>query len=217
MKILIIYLAKKHNLIVIEDAAHSLGAEYKGKKIGSIGDMAEFSFHPVKHITRGEGGVITTDSKDYYNKLIMFRTHGITKDNKLMKSNETWYYKQQFLGYNYRMTDIQASLGISQLKKLDYFIGKRIEVARKYDEAFKDIEVIKTPMFNERNKHVWHLYVIQVNFDEIGLSREDFCKELKSRNIGTNVHDIPVYLHPYYKKIGYEAGMCPNSERYIKI
>ena len=134
-------IAKEHNLIVIEDAAHALGATYKDKKIGSISDMTMFSFHPVKHITTGEGGMITTNNKEYYEKLLQFRSHGITRDaDKLQENHGPWYYEMQFLGYNYRMTDIQAALGSSQLNKLDMFVEKRREIVAKYNEAFQDLE-----------------------------------------------------------------------------
>lgn len=205
-------LANKYNLVVIEDAAHALGAEYNGLKVGSIGDMAEFSFHPVKHITTGEGGAITTNNREYYQKLLMFRTHGITKDEDKISNNDPWHYEQQFLGYNYRITDIQAALGLGQLSKLNQFIEKRIEIVKKYNEAFKNIDTIITPVFDRKNKSAWHLYVVQIKFSRIGFSRKEFCEELRNRKIGTNVHYIPVYYHPYYQSIGYEKGLCPNTE-----
>jgi perosamine synthetase len=210
----ILNLAKKHKLTVIEDGAHALGSEYKGRKIGSIAEMTTFSFHPVKHITTGEGGAITTNSKELYEKLIIFRSHGITKDNdKLLKNEGSWYYEQQELGYNYRITDIQAALGKSQLDKLEMFLKKRREFVKMYDEGFKNVEGITTPFQADETLSAWHLYVIQLELEKLKIGRREFFEELKRRNIGVNVHYIPVYYHPYYQKLGYEKGLCPNAEK----
>ncbi|HHV71414.1 MAG TPA: UDP-4-amino-4,6-dideoxy-N-acetyl-beta-L-altrosamine transaminase [Clostridia bacterium] len=207
-------IAEKHGLIVIEDAAHALGAKYKGKKIGSIADLTEFSFHPVKHITTGEGGVITTNDENYYQKLTLFRTHGITRDRALMTENEgEWYYQQLELGYNYRITDIQCALGISQLNKLDRFISRRKEIAAKYNEAFKDVEGIIIPYQSEKADSSWHLYIIQLELDKLSVGRKEVFEALRAENIGVNVHYIPIYYHPYYQKLGYKKGLCPNAEK----
>lgn len=208
-------IAKKYNLIVIEDGAHSLGAEYKGKKTGSLVDMTTFSFHPVKHITTGEGGVITTNNKELYEKLKLFRTHGITRDKKILynKNEGSWYYEQLELGYNYRITDIQCALGISQLNKIDKFLRRRREIAEKYNEYLKDIDGIVLPYQEEYIKSSWHLYVIQLELEKFKVGRREIFEALQAENIGVNVHYIPVYYHPYYQKLGYKKGLCPNAEK----
>lgn len=208
-------IANKYNLTIIEDGAHALGATYKDEKVGSIGDMTTFSFHPVKHITTGEGGMVTTDAKELYDKLIKFRTHGITKD-KINYINETdgpWYHEQQMLGFNYRMTDIQCALGISQLEKADKFLKSRREIAERYNEAFKDFEGIKIPYQAENTNSSWHIYVIQLELDNLATDRKEIFEDLQKENLGVNVHYIPVYHHPYYQKLGYEKGLCPNAEK----
>lgn len=207
----IMEIAKKNNLIVIEDAAHALGAKYKERLIGSISDMTMFSFHPVKHITSGEGGIITTNNSEYFEKLIQFRSHGITREIK-KNVNEPWYYEMQFLGFNYRMTDIQAALGTSQMNKLDYFIQLRKRYVEMYNEAFKNMEEIMTPYQMEGCESSWHLYVIRINSSKLKVDRRIIFTELQRLNIGVNVHYIPVYLHSYYQKLGYERGICPNAE-----
>lgn len=210
----IISIAKKHNLIVIEDAAHAIGATYKGRKIGSISDMTMFSFHPVKHITTGEGGIITTNNKEYFEKLLKFRSHGITREKeKLNEYHGPWYYEMQLLGYNYRMTDIQAALGTSQLKKIDKFINLRRKYAAMYNEAFKDMDEIITPFQHENGESSWHLYIIRLHLDKLTVSRREIFEALQEQNIGVNVHYIPVYLHPYYQQLGYRKGICPNAEK----
>ena len=213
-------IARENNLIVIEDAAHALGATYKGEKIGNcrFSDMTVFSFHPVKHITTGEGGMITTNDKELYEKLKLFRTHGITKepDRYIRKTDESWYHEQQFLGYNYRMTDIQAALGISQLKKSDEFLKRRREIARIYNQKLAEIEWIKLPYQETDRESSWHLYVIQVDEEKLGKSRKDVFNHLRSKGIGVQVHYIPVYWHPYYQELGYEIGLCPEAESVYK-
>ena len=208
-------IAKKYGLIVIEDAAHSLGAEYKGKKIGSLVDITTFSFHPVKHITTGEGGMITTNDDKLYNKLKLFRTHGITRDKEMLHNKEEgpWFYEQLELGYNYRMTDIQAALGISQLNKINGFLKRRREIAKKYDEYLKNIDGIILPYQESFSKSAWHLYVIQLELEKFKVGRKEIFEALQAENIGVNVHYIPVYYHPYYKRLGYEKGLCPNAEK----
>lgn len=209
----ILDIAREHGLMVIEDGAHALGAGYKGKKVGGIGDMTTFSFHPVKHITTGEGGAITTNDRELYERLAMFRTHGITRDSgRLTRDEGPWYYEQQFLGYNYRITDIQAALGVSQMGKLDRFLEKRREYARLYDEAFSGMEGVIAPYRMEGTDSAWHLYIIQLKLEKLKAGRRKIFEELKNRNIGVNVHYIPVYLHPYYRALGYPEGLCPNAE-----
>lgn len=206
-------IAKQYNLSVIEDGAHALGAEYKGRRVGSMGDMTTFSFHPVKHITTGEGGAITTNSESIYKKLLLFRTHGITRDsNDLLNNDGSWYYEQQYLGFNYRITDIQAALGLSQLAKSERFLKLRREYVRQYNEAFRDINEISIPFELEGTNSSWHLYIIKLNMENINCDRKQIFEELQSRNIGVNVHYIPVYYHPYYMQLGYKKGICPCAE-----
>ncbi|MEN2775435.1 UDP-4-amino-4,6-dideoxy-N-acetyl-beta-L-altrosamine transaminase [Acetivibrio clariflavus] len=209
----ILKIAKKYNLVVIDDGAHALGTTYKDRKVGSMTDMTTFSFHPVKHITTGEGGAITTNDEDYYRSLTLFRTHGITRNEKeLIRSKEPWYYEQQFLGYNYRITDIQAALGISQLNKLDRFLGLRKEYVRRYNEAFGGLDTVDIPFQPDFADSAWHLYILRLKLEKLDCSRKQIFEELQSRNIGVNVHYIPVYYHPYYSQLGYKKGICPNAE-----
>lgn len=214
-------IAKKYDLLIIEDATHALGAEYKGSKIGSCkySDMTIFSFHPVKSITTGEGGAVLTNRRDLYEKLLIFRNHGITKDRKkflnpdsLILNSDSWYYEMQELGFNYRITDFQCALGISQLKKIDKFLKRRREIVQKYNELFKDIEEITTPTEKPEVKSAWHLYVIRIK----KLNRKKIFQSLCKQNIGVQVHYIPVYWQPYYRKLGYKKGLCPIAEEYYK-
>lgn len=203
-------IAKEYHLIVIEDGAHALGSLYKGKKIGTLSDMTTFSFHPVKPLTTGEGGMIVTNQEELYQKLILFRSHGITRDSNLLTRNEgSWFYQQLDLGYNYRITDIQCALGCSQMKKLDRFLLRRRELARRYDEAFQDCPQIITPYQLPQTDSGYHLYIIQV----AGCDRKQVFDALREKGIGVNVHYIPVYYHPYYRKHGYQETCCPNAER----
>ncbi len=207
-------LAKERDLVVIEDAAHALGASYRGKRIGSISDMTMFSFHPVKHITTGEGGAITTNSKEYYQRLLHFRNHGIARNPSEWEENHgPWYYEMQALGFNYRMTDLQAALGISQLSKIDSFIGLRKDYAAKYNEAFEGMEEIIIPEQLQGSESSWHLYVIRLRPEQLRGGRREIFEALLKENIGVNVHYIPVYLHPFYKALGYKQNLCPQVEK----
>lgn len=206
-------IAQEHRLVMIEDAAHALGAMYKGRKIGSISDMTMFSFHPVKHITTGEGGIITTNNPDYYEKLLQFRTHGITRDpSKLVSPEGNWYYEMQELGFNYRLTDLQAALGSSQMKKIDHFILLRQKYAEMYNNAFQGMKQLSLPYQAADRVSSWHLYMIRLNSDQLTAGRREIFDALQKENIGVNVHYIPVHLHPYYQKLGYKTGLCPNAE-----
>lgn len=211
-------IANKHGLVIIEDAAHSVGAKYNGEMVGSIADMTTFSFHPVKHITTGEGGMVTTDDEELYEKLKLFRTHGITREIELLerKNPEPWYYEQLALGYNYRMSDIQAALGISQLKKLDGFISGRRQIVDKYNNAFKGIAEITVPYQDPRTYSSYHLYVISLKLEKLSISRREFFEKLREKNIGVNVHYIPVYYFPYYERLGYKKGICPVAESFYE-
>lgn len=210
-------IADRHKLIIIEDACHALGAEYKKSRIGDCkySDMAVFSFHPVKHITTGEGGMITTNSKELYEKLKIFRNHGIVRDPaKLTKHDEgLWYHEMQELGFNYRITDFQCALGINQLGKVDGFLKRRREIAKKYDSAFKGKDSVEIIEDSSSQKNAYHLYVIKVKDSK---TRKALFEHLKSKDILCQVHYIPVYLHPYYQKRGYKKGSCPASERFYE-
>jgi UDP-4-amino-4,6-dideoxy-N-acetyl-beta-L-altrosamine transaminase len=211
-------LARKNKLIVIEDAAHALGAEYKKDKIGSCrySDMAIFSFHPVKSITTGEGGAVMTNNKKLYQQLVRLRTHGITKDNLVYGSQGGWYYEMQELGFNYRITDIQAALGASQLKKIDKFIARRRKIAGIYDQAFEDNPCFDIPVESDQVISAYHLYPIKLKGEFAGKRKEIFGA-LKEKGLGVQVHYIPVYLHPYYRKnLSYNPGICPNAEDYYR-
>ncbi len=208
-------IARENNLVVIEDASHALGATYKGSKIGSISDMTVFSFHPVKHITTGEGGMVTTNSKEYYEKLKLFRTHGITKNTDTNLSC-LWYYEMRRLGYNYRITDFQCALGLSQLKKIDKFIERRREIAYEYHNEFRIMPEITVPIYySGKSDSAWHIYVIQLNLEKLKVSRMEIFEGLRAENIGVNVHYIPIHLQPYYqKRFSYKFGDFPKAEDY---
>ncbi|WP_281216908.1 UDP-4-amino-4,6-dideoxy-N-acetyl-beta-L-altrosamine transaminase [Lysinibacillus capsici] len=204
-------IAREHKLVVIEDGAHSFGASYKGRKIGTQADMTMFSFHPVKPVTTAEGGVIVTNNEGYYKKLLKFRSHGI-EPTVYAKEQGDWYYEMTELGYNYRMTDLQAALGVSQMKKLDHFIKRRQEIAAKYNEVLKHVPGITIPKQLEDTESGWHLYMIQL--DEA--NRKQVFDAMRAANIGVHVHYIPVYWHPYYQNLGYERGQCPVAEEWYK-
>jgi UDP-4-amino-4,6-dideoxy-N-acetyl-beta-L-altrosamine transaminase len=215
-------LAKKYNLFVIEDACHALGAKYKGNKIGSCkySDMTILSFHPVKHITTGEGGAVLTNSKEYYEKLLIFRNHGITKDRSRFTIHDSrftgaWYYEMQLLGYNYRMTDIQAALGISQLTKLDSFIERRRSIADHYHKALKDNPYFDIPVEKDYAYSSYHLYPIRSK-DKYKDMKKKIFSNLRDKGLGVQVHYIPVYMQPYYKKIGYKKASCPMAEDFYQ-
>jgi len=209
-------IARAKNLIVIEDAAHALGATYHGKKVGSIADMTMFSFHPVKHITTGEGGIITTNRAAYYERLKLFRSHGINSDARKRNETGNWFYEMIALGYNYRLTDIGAVLGLSQLKRLDANLARRREIAAHYTRAFSGMDGIVVPHVRDHVEPAWHLYPIQVKSAKLKApsGRAEIFKALRAENIGVNVHYIPVHLHPYYReRFGYRGGEYPIAER----
>lgn len=204
----------KHNLIFIEDAAHSLGTKFDGKPIGSLADMTEFSFHPVKTCTAGEGGAVTTNDDELYKKLLLFRTHGITRVNEWMDrpSEGGWYYQQVDLGYNYRITDMQAALLSSQLDKLDVFARRRKELVKRYDKAFDEMPEIIVQKEIPESDTVRHLYIIQLELEKLTCGRKEVYDALQAEGVGVNVHYIPVYSFPHYQELGYEIGLCPNAE-----
>lgn len=207
-------IAHKYNLLIIDDAAHALGSEYKKKKIGNLADLTEFSFHPVKPITTAEGGIVTTNNEELYNKMMMFRTHGITRNiDVLTKNDGPWYYEQQYLGYNYRITDMQCALGIKQMDRIDDFVYRRREIVKKYNKAFSQLDEIITPFEADYSNSGWHIYIIRLKLDKLKVGRKEIFQALQAENIGVNVHYIPVYYQPYYKKLGYKKGLCPNAEK----
>jgi perosamine synthetase len=211
-------IAKHYNLIVIEDAAHSLGALYKNHKVGSLADLTTFSFHPVKHITTGEGGMITTNNDKLAQKMRLFRNHGIALDHRKREENGSWFYDMTNLGFNYRLTDIQSALGISQLNKLNSWVKRRIEIAKKYTHAFSDFPEILTPKILPERESSWHLYVLQFHLELFNVTRDDIFRALRAENIGVNVHYIPVPWHSYYQNLGYKKGQWPITEAlYEKI
>lgn len=204
-------IAKKHNLLVIEDGAQAISAEYKKRRIGSISDMTTFSFHPVKPVTTGEGGMVTTNSEELYERLKLYRTHGITREEDSLQNNDgPWYYEQLELGYNYRITDVQCALGISQMKKLNRFAEHRRKLANQYDKEFANNLNIITPYQHPDCLSSYHLYMIQVPAQ----IRKAVFEKLRGVGIGVNVHYIPVYKHPYYQSHGYEQVCCPNAETF---
>ncbi len=210
--------ARKKNISIIEDASHALGATYKGSRIGDCrySDMTVFSFHAVKNMTTGEGGMVVTNNKNLYQKLLLFRSHGITRDQALLKKNYgPWHYEMQALGFNYRLTDIQSALGLSQLKRLTEFIKKRQEITYRYDRAFSRFEEIKTLVEKPYAGSSHHLYIIRLDSDKIRIPKKTVFKEYQKRGIIVNVHYMPVYQHPYYQNLGYKIGICPNAERYF--
>ncbi len=207
-------ICEKHNLILIEDGAHSLGTLYSGQPVGSIADMTTFSFHPVKTVTSGEGGAIMTNSEALYKKLMLLRTHGITRDESLMNnpSQGGWYYEQVDLGYNYRLTDIQAGLLISQLNKLDIFKARRHELVEAYSEAFSKLDGVLVQQEIEESDTCRHLYILRLDSKKLKINRRQFFDAMEAEGICCNVHYIPVYYFPYYEKLGYKKGLCPNAE-----
>ena len=212
-------LSKKYNFVIIEDACHAIGGSYKGGKIGSckFSDMTVFSFHPVKIITTGEGGMVLTNNKDFYQKLILLRTHGITKDVSFMEgeSEGDWYYQQIELGMNYRMTDIQAALGLSQLRRIDKFVIRRRELAHRYNKQLSDLP-ITIPWQHPDTYSAFHLYVIRLKLEKIKKTRKEIFDLLRQKKIGVNVHYIPVHTQPYYRRLGFSFGQFPESERYYE-
>lgn len=207
-------LTKEKGIVLIEDGAHSIGTKYKDKGVGSIADMTTFSFHPVKTVTGGEGGAVLTNSEEYYKKLLLYRAHGITRDPSLMEkeSHGTWYYEQISLGMNYRMTDIQAALIISQLDKLEKFSKRRKEIVARYNEAFQELSEITVQAEIPESDTTRHLYILRLKLDKLKVGRKEFFDAMAAENICCNVHYIPVYYHPYYEKLGYQKGLCPKAE-----
>lgn len=202
-------------ITLIEDGAHAIGTKYKGKPVGSIADMTTFSFHPVKTVTGGEGGAVLTNREDLYEKLLLYRSHGITREKKLLEreSHGPWYYEQLDLGYNYRLTDIQCALIVSQMDKLERFGKRRREIVDRYNEAFSRIPELFVQQEIPESDTTRHLYILRIRPELLKIDRKGFFEAMQAENICCNVHYIPVYWHPYYEKLGYAKGLCPNAEK----
>lgn len=212
-------LAEKYGFMIIEDASHATGADYLKTKIGSCqySDMTVFSFHPVKIVTTGEGGMVLTNSKELYNKLILFRSHGITRNKDFMKreSDGSWYYEQVGLGFNYRMTDMQAALGISQMARIDEFVAKRRYLANRYNELLKNMS-LKLPYQSQNTNSSWHIYVVRADFSKLKITKKELFAKMREKGINLNLHYIPVHTQPYYIELGFKKGDFPISEKYYE-
>lgn len=206
---------REHHLVLIEDGAHVIGTRYKGRYNGSIADMTTLSFHPVKTVTGGEGGAVLTNSAEYYQKLLLYRAHGITREPKLMEHGMegSWYYEQITLGMNYRMTDMQAALIISQLDKLPLFSARRKAIVKAYDEAFHKLPQLLVQREIPESDTTRHLYILRLNLEKLSINRKQFFDALGAENVCCNVHYIPTYYFPYYEKLGYRKGICPKAEK----
>jgi UDP-4-amino-4,6-dideoxy-N-acetyl-beta-L-altrosamine transaminase len=212
-------LSQQYGFQVIEDAAHGIGGRYRDRPIGccEFSDLTVFSFHPVKIITTAEGGMVTTNNQDLYDRLIRFRSHGITRDPRFMEgeSDGPWYYQQLELGYHYRITDLQAALGSSQMERLDDFVNRRHELVERYNVELKGLP-LTTPYQHPDTYPSWHLYPIRLQLDRIKLSHREVFEALRAAEIGVNVHYIPVHTQPYYQRLGFKWGDFPESERYYQ-
>jgi len=206
-------IASRAGCVLIDDACHALGAKIRGRPAGSWADLSVFSFHPVKHITTGEGGMVTGEDAGMIEKIRHFRNHGITRDHSRRALENTWYYEMQSLGYNYRMTDFQAALGLSQLRKLDRWLKRRREIAARYDEAFDGCPLLRPLKTRPEVEHARHLYVVRLDLTRLRVDRAMVFRALRSEGIGVNIHYLPVYLHPYYRnQLGTGPGLCPHAE-----
>lgn len=212
-------LSETYGFTVLEDASHGVGADYLKTKVGSctFSDMAVFSFHPVKIITTGEGGMVLTNDKTLYERLILYRSHGITRDPAKMtyEADGPWYYQQIALGFNYRMTDIQAALGASQMIRLDEFVARRRALAARYNALLKDFPLV-TPDVMKGADPSWHIYIVRMVFGQIGKTKRQIFEEMKERGVVLNLHYIPVHRQPYYEKLGFRQGDFPHSEKYYE-
>ncbi len=211
-------ICREHHLTLIEDAAHSIGTRYKGQPVGSLADMTTFSFHPVKTVTAGEGGAVTTNSKELYDKLVLLHAHGITRNRSQMvhPSDDPWYNEQVHYGFNYRMTEFQAALLISQLDKLELFSARRREIVAKYDAAFSEIPQLQVQQEIPESDTTRHLYILRLRSGMLSCTRREFFDALGAEGIRSQVHYLPVYWHSYYESLGYEKGLCPQAEQYYQ-
>jgi len=207
-------LAAQHGLALVADACHALGGAYKGRPVGSLADMSTFSFHPAKHITTAEGGMVTTNDTVYAEKIRTFRNHGITTEHWQRATQGTWFYEMVELGYNYRLSDLHCALGSSQLKKVPTWVARRREIAQAYDVAFSEIPGISPVAVASNVTHAYHLYVVRLDCEALRMTRAEVFEALRARGIGVNVHYIPVHLHPFYReRFGTTRGQCPNAEQ----
>jgi UDP-4-amino-4,6-dideoxy-N-acetyl-beta-L-altrosamine transaminase len=205
-------LAERHGLVLIEDASHALGATYRGRRVGSLARMTTFSLHPVKHLTTGEGGMVTTDDPELAARLRGFRSHGILSDFRRREQAGSWVYDMAVLGFNYRLTDLQAALGLSQLPKLDEWLARRRAIAARYTAAFATLEAVEPPTALPDRECAWHIYVIRLRADRLRVDRARVFQALRAENIGVNVHYVPVPWHSYYAALGYRKGAWPVAE-----
>ena len=206
-------IADRHRLPIVADACHALGGSFKGRPVGSLATLSTFSLHPVKPITSGEGGIVTTDDSMLADRMRVFRNHGITSDYGERERQGSWYYEMVDLGYNYRLTDLQCALGLSQLAKLPEWILRRQSIADRYDKAFADLPAVQPLGVRPDVSHAYHLYVVRWNLDELSADRDTLFGALRAEGIGVNVHYIPVYLHPFYRsRFGLSPGLCPVAE-----
>lgn len=206
-------LAAARGLVVIEDACHALGAEYRGTPVGRLSHLTVFSFHPVKHITTGEGGMVTTDDPALARRLAVFRNHGIDSDVRRRQETGQWYYEMVLLGYNYRLSDVGAALGLSQLRKLDGALRRRRTIAARYTDDLRPLPGVVPPAVAPDVIPAWHLYPVRLDPDRLRVGRDEIFRALRAENIGVNVHYIPVHLHPYYRqRFGYHGGEYPVAE-----
>ena len=206
-------LAENHGVVLIEDACHALGAAYRDKPVGSIADMTVFSFHPVKHLTTGEGGMVTTNHPSFAETLRRFRNHGISSEARQRQESGQWFYEMVLLGYNYRLTDIGCALGLSQLQRLEANVARRREIADQYCNAFSSMNAIELPAVRQGVGPAWHLFPIRIKAERLSASRADIFRALRAENLGVNVHYIPVHMHPYYRRrFGDQTGAYPIAE-----
>ena len=213
----LLLLAEREGLVVIEDAAHALGARYRSRSVGSVSHMTVFSFHPVKHLTTGEGGMVTTDNDTYARQLRSFRNHGIDVDARARQTTGQWYYEMKTLGYNYRLTDIGCALGLSQMPRLNKNIERRREIAKLYKENFQTLDALRLPFIRPDSESSWHLYPVRINLKVVQGTRDEIFQALRAEGIGVNMHYIPVYLHPYYQaRFAGQDTSCPVAERSYK-
>ena len=205
-------LARAHHLVVIEDAAHALGAEYRERPVGGLADLTTWSFHPVKHVTTGEGGAVTTNERALAERAARFRNHGISSDAMDRFRGGEWYYEMADLGFNYRLTDLQCALGLSQLKKLDRFLVRREAIAARYRDALSGVPGLSLQAVAPHVRHAWHIFPVLLELERLAADRRAIFSALRAEGIGVSVHYIPVYWHPYYQRLGYQKGLCPVAE-----
>jgi perosamine synthetase len=205
-------LAQRHRITLVEDACHAPGAEYRGRRVGAIAHLTAFSFHPVKHLTTAEGGMVSTNDAALAERLRAFRNHGIATDHRQRQQAGTWEYDMAMLGYNYRLNDVQCALGLSQLQRLPQTLARRRVLAGRYQRALTPLSQLRLPAEPQDRRHAWHLYAIRINGEDPAPARRRIFGELRAGDIGVNVHYLPVYLHSYYRALGYQQGLCPVAE-----